>query len=82
MTILNSASQLVALAMVAVAGYITATTLLRWAWMLPCLIIGAWLGNIATRRISPASFRNVVLGLLLASGMVLTLQNGWRAIAG
>ena len=24
----------------------------------------------------------VVLGLLLASGVVLTVQNGWRAIAG
>lgn len=82
MTILNSASQFVALGMVAWAGYITATTLWRWAWMLPCLIVGAWIGTMATRHIPPASFRIVVLGLLLASGVVLTLQNGWRAIAG
>jgi len=82
MTILNSASQIVALVMVAIAGYIGATTLWRWAWMLPCLVLGAWLGTIATRRIPPESFRMVVLGLLLASGVVLTLQNGWRAIVG
>jgi uncharacterized membrane protein YfcA len=50
--------------------------------MLPCLISGAWIGTIATRRIPPESFRIVVLGLLLASGVVLTLQNGWRAIVG
>ncbi len=82
MTILNSASQIIALLMVAYAGYIGATTLWRWALMLPCLIVGAWIGTRATRHIPPASFRIVVLGLLLASGVVLTLQNGWRAIAG
>ncbi|MGE0425767.1 MAG: sulfite exporter TauE/SafE family protein [Reyranellaceae bacterium] len=82
MTMLNAISQIIALAMVAFAGYIGATTLWRWLWMLPFLISGAWIGTLAMRFIPPASFRVVVLGLLLASGMVLTVQNGWRAIAG
>lgn len=82
MTMLNAISQIIALAMVAYAGYIGATTLWRWLSMLPFLIGGAWIGTVAMRFIPPASFRIVVLGLLLASGLVLTVQNGWRAIAG
>ncbi len=78
----NSFCHLVALIGLAVAGYITATTLQRFALLLPCLIGGAWLGTRAYGRVSPEQFRRIVLILLAASGIVLTVQNGWRALSG
>ncbi|WP_439595184.1 TSUP family transporter [Falsiroseomonas sp.] len=41
---------------------------------LPALALGAWLGVLAQRRVPAEGFRRVVLGLLLASGLVLMLE--------
>ncbi|MBU8542152.1 MULTISPECIES: sulfite exporter TauE/SafE family protein [Roseomonadaceae] len=40
---------------------------------LPALLLGAWLGVLAYRRIPAEGFRLVLLGLLLASGLSLVL---------
>jgi len=78
----NSFCHVIALAGLAVAGYITATTLQRFAVLLPCLVGGAWLGAQAYGRVSPEQFRRIVLMLLAAAGIVLTAQNGWQALSG
>jgi uncharacterized membrane protein YfcA len=80
--VFNSFCHVVALTGLVIAGYITATTLLRFAILLPALVAGAWLGTLAYGRISPLQFRRVVLLLLAASGIALTVQNGWRALTG
>ena len=79
--VFNSFCHVVALAGLAVAGYITAATLERFALLMPCLIGGAWLGTRAYGHVSPDQFRRIVLMLLAASGIVLTVQNGWRAVS-
>jgi hypothetical protein len=80
--IFNTFCHVAAMIGLAVAGYLTAATLERFAILLPGLIAGAWLGTLAYGRISPDGFRQVVLMLLAGAGIVLTLQNGWRALAG
>jgi hypothetical protein len=50
-------------------GIVTAATL-RWFWIgLPAALIGTWLGLKLYGRLDEASFRIVVLGLLLACGL-------------
>lgn len=78
----NSFCHIVALTGLGVAGYLTATTVQRFAILLPCLVVGAWLGALAYGRVSAGQFRRIVLMLLAASGMVLTVQNGWHALSG
>jgi uncharacterized membrane protein YfcA len=80
--VFNSFCHIVALAGLVVAGYITAATLERFAILLPGLVGGAWLGSLAFGRVSTEQFRRIVLVLLAVSGIVLTLQNGWRALSG
>ena len=80
--IFNTFCHIAAMVGLAVAGYLTAATLERFAILLPGLIGGAWLGTLAYGRVSADQFRRAVLMLLAASGIVLTLQNGWRALAG
>lgn len=80
--VFNSFCHVVALTGLVVAGYITTTILLRFAILLPALVGGAWLGTLAYGRVSPEQFRRIVLMLLAASGIALTVQNGWRALAG
>ena len=78
----NTFCHVVAMAGLVVAGHIDAAMLWRFALLLPALIAGAWLGTLAYGRVSPDQFRRIVLLLLAASGIVLTAQNGWRALAG
>jgi uncharacterized membrane protein YfcA len=42
-----------------------------FAWCLPPIVLGAWLGLKLYGRVDDAQFRRIVLGLLLASGVVL-----------
>jgi uncharacterized protein len=52
-------------------GAISADTLRLFAIGLPVLLAGTWLGLKLYGRLDDASFRKVVLGLLLASGVAL-----------
>jgi uncharacterized membrane protein YfcA len=55
-------------------GAVTADTIKLFLLGLPALLIGTWLGLKLFGRLDEASFRKVVLVLLLASGAVLMLQ--------
>lgn len=78
----NTFCHVVAMTGLVVAGHIDAGTLTRFAMLLPALVGGAWLGALAYGRVSTDQFRRLVLLLLGASGIVLTVQNGWQALAG
>jgi hypothetical protein len=56
-------------------GAVTADTIKLFLIGLPALFAGTWLGLKLFGRLDEASFRRVVLVLLLASGAVLLLQN-------
>jgi uncharacterized protein len=60
----------------AATGLITVETGLLILLALPGTTVGAWLGARAYRRLSDRSFHEVVLGLLLASGLFLV----WNAL--
>jgi uncharacterized protein len=60
----------------AATGLITAETGLLILLALPGTTVGAWLGARAYRRLSDRSFHEVVLALLLASGLFLV----WNAL--
>ena len=55
-------------------GAVTVDTVKLFLLGLPALLIGTWLGLKLFGRLDEASFRKVVLVLLLASGAVLMLQ--------
>lgn len=74
LTLFNSTCQVIGLTVLAVAGGLTPTTLLRFAIMAPCLAVGAWLGVRALDHVSPEGFRRLVLILLLCSGATLILR--------
>lgn len=78
----NTFCHVVALIGLIAAKHIDAAMLSRFALLLPALIAGAWLGTLAYGRVSADQFRRLVLLLLAAAGVVLTVQNGWRALAG
>ena len=80
--VFNTFCHVTAMIGLAVAGYLTAATLERFVILLPALIGGAWLGTLAYGKISADQFRRLVLMLLAVSGIVLTIQNGWRTLAG
>ncbi|MEL6479560.1 MAG: sulfite exporter TauE/SafE family protein [Pseudomonadota bacterium] len=61
----------------ALSGLITADVLLAIAVVAPASVLGAVIGNRAFGLANPATFRRVVTGLLLASGVVLL----WRVVA-
>jgi uncharacterized membrane protein YfcA len=63
-----------ACAAMTVGGQMTADVLRVAAYSLPATLVGAWLGVRAYGRVSPHTFRRVVLALLLASGMILLGQ--------
>lgn len=54
-------------------GAITAETLKLFLLGLPALLAGTWLGFRLFGRLNEATFRRVVLGLLLASGIALVV---------
>ncbi|MBY8974735.1 sulfite exporter TauE/SafE family protein [Rhodobacteraceae bacterium NNCM2] len=63
--------------MMAASGLVTRDVLYALAVAVPASVAGAVLGNKAFGLVDPATFRRVVLGLLLASGIVLV----WRVLA-
>lgn len=56
------------------AGAVTADMLRLFVIGLPALIAGSWLGWKLYGRIDEATFRNIVLGLLFASGVTLVVM--------
>ncbi|NIA70722.1 sulfite exporter TauE/SafE family protein [Pelagibius litoralis] len=59
------------------AGQIDRLVLSSLVIAIPATVIGAWLGARLYRQASEAAFRKVVLGLLLTSGAMLTIQSLW-----
>jgi uncharacterized membrane protein YfcA len=55
-----------------IAGHIHAGVLVWFAWIAPVLVIPALIGAMLFRRMNAARFRQLVLGLLFLSGLVLT----------
>jgi hypothetical protein len=60
-----------ALCLQAGTGFITAEVLWLALFVLPVTILGAWIGARTYRALSDQNFRDVVLGLLFLSGVVL-----------
>lgn len=54
-------------------GAVNAQTLERLLWALPAIAIGTWLGLILYRRLDEKRFRQLILGLILVSGLALIL---------
>lgn len=61
----------------AISGLVTTDVLYAVGIAIPASILGALVGNKAFGLVDPATFRRMVLGLLLASGIVLV----WRVLA-
>ncbi|MCC6792779.1 MAG: sulfite exporter TauE/SafE family protein [Thermomicrobiales bacterium] len=59
---------LIAIALLAVSGQIGRSDMVLSVGMLPAALAGRWVGWRLTRRISPVSFRRIVIGLLLLTG--------------
>ena len=60
-----------------VAGAITTDTLKLYVLGLPALLAGLWLGFKCYGKLDDATFRKVVLVLLLCSGLALIAAQGW-----
>jgi uncharacterized membrane protein YfcA len=65
------AMQTAALAALWAQGAIGPRAIADFAWCLPPIVLGAWLGLKLYGRVDDAQFRKIVLALLLASGVVL-----------
>ena len=52
-------------------GLVSADTLERYLWCFPAIIIGSWLGLIIYRKLNEKIFRQLILGLILVSGLAL-----------
>jgi len=61
----------------ATAGRVDAAVLQSLLLAVPATALGAWSGARLYRRASEATFRRVVLGLLLASGILLVIEGLW-----
>ncbi len=64
---------LVTFAWLAWQGMVNTETLVRLLWALPAIIVGTWLGLILYRRLDDKRFRQLILGLILVSGITLIL---------
>jgi uncharacterized membrane protein YfcA len=67
----NLAMHALIMAVYVATGTVTAEFLPLFAVVAPAMVIPGWLGARLYRRISPAAFRRLVLGLLTASGVVM-----------
>ncbi len=65
--------QAAALAWLWAEGGIGPTAVADFAWCLPAVAAGVWLGLRLYARVDDAQFRRIVLSLLLASGVVLVV---------
>jgi uncharacterized membrane protein YfcA len=68
-----AAMQLFALALMLLHGDISTKILHNFVFAMPALLAGTWLGIFAFRNIDEASFRRVILSLLLVSGLLLVV---------
>jgi uncharacterized membrane protein YfcA len=59
---------LIAVGLLAVSGQLARTDLLLALAMVPASLVGRWIGRRIANYISPAAFRQVVVGLLLLTG--------------
>ena len=82
MVLYNCTCHTIGLVALWLAGLIAATTLMRAFTLLPCLLLGSWLGVRAWVWISPHRFRTLILVFLLASGATLVSRSLWRMLAG
>jgi uncharacterized membrane protein YfcA len=64
-------------ASLSVAGAITADTLRLYVLGLPALLVGLWLGFKSYGKLDDATFRKLVLVLLLCSGVALIAAQRW-----
>ena len=62
-----------------VAGAITTETLKLYVLGLPALLAGLWLGFKCYGKLDDATFRKLVLVLLLCSGLALIAAQRWRS---
>ncbi|MBI1245575.1 MAG: TSUP family transporter [Alphaproteobacteria bacterium] len=67
------AMQAAALAWLWLDGGIGPTAIADFAWCLPAVALGVWLGLKLYARVDDVQFRRIVLALLLASGVVLVV---------
>jgi len=63
-----------------VAGAITTDTLKLYVLGLPALLAGLWLGFKCYGKLDDATFRKVVLVLLLCAGLALIAAQGWPQV--
>ena len=63
----------VTLAWLSWQGLVGVETFERYLWCLPAIIIGTWLGLIIYRKLNEKKFRQLILGLILVSGVALIL---------
>lgn len=54
-------------------GLVTSETLTRLLWALPAIAVGTWLGLILYKKLDDKRFRQLILGLILISGVTLIL---------
>jgi len=54
-------------------GAVNAETMERLLWALPAIAVGTWLGLILYRKLDEHRFRQLILGLILVSGLALIL---------
>ncbi len=54
-------------------GLVNEETLVRLLWALPAIVAGTWLGLILYRKLDDKRFRQLILGLILISGIALIL---------
>ena len=61
------------IAMFAANGMITERTVQDFAWCLPAIIIGSWLGVKVYPYLNESLFKRIILGLILISGVTLLI---------
>ena len=54
-------------------GLVGSETFERFLWCLPAIVLGTWLGLVVYRRLNEQRFRQLILGLILVSGIALIL---------
>ncbi len=62
-------------------GQLTGQTLLGSAALLPCLLVGKWIGNRAHQRIAPEPFRRLLYWMLLFAALSLLVRKALHAFS-
>ena len=56
-----------------VAGLLDFSLQLQFSWLIPLLLVGVWTGRRLITRMDKGVFEEVILGLFLASGLLLLI---------